>query len=288
MNIILGASGQVGSAVVKNLIDKGEPVKGIVRNEHKASALKKDGAEYAIADASNLQSLKKAFKDGDTIFVLTPETGKEENVLAETGKILENYLRAIEDSPVQKIVGLSSIGAQHDKGTGNLLMSYMLEHAFTDLKVEKVFVRPAYYFSNWLAYADIAKETGVLPTFFPEDFSLPMISPQDVAEFLANVISGKQKNEGIYELTGAAEYSSEEVASAFSKKIGKKITAKQTPRNQWEEALSKIGFSKDGIKNFIEMTQAVIDGKAKPEQNGIAQIKTKTTLEKFLNRSLSA
>ena len=43
MNIIQGASGQVGSAIVTNLVKKGEPVKGIVRSKEKAEQLKKKG-----------------------------------------------------------------------------------------------------------------------------------------------------------------------------------------------------------------------------------------------------
>jgi uncharacterized protein YbjT (DUF2867 family) len=61
MNIILGASGQVGGAVVANLKEKGEPVKGVIHDSKKAADIEKQGATVAIADAFDLPSLTEAF-----------------------------------------------------------------------------------------------------------------------------------------------------------------------------------------------------------------------------------
>ena len=66
MKIILGASGQVGSSVVSNLIKAGQEVKAVVRDEKKGEKLKKKGATVAVADAQDLHSLIPAFTDGDT------------------------------------------------------------------------------------------------------------------------------------------------------------------------------------------------------------------------------
>jgi len=65
MNIILGATGQIGSAIVKKLIEKGLPVKAVIRNKEKADELKSYGAEVAIADYFDLDSLKEAVKNSD-------------------------------------------------------------------------------------------------------------------------------------------------------------------------------------------------------------------------------
>jgi uncharacterized protein YbjT (DUF2867 family) len=121
-----------------------------VRDEKKAAKLKQQGAEAAIADANDLPALTEAFKDGDTLFVITPEDIHAEDILGDAKKLLDNYRGAIENSPIKRVVGLSSMGAQYSEGTGNLLMSYMLEHNFNDIGVSKTFIRPAYYFSNWM------------------------------------------------------------------------------------------------------------------------------------------
>jgi uncharacterized protein YbjT (DUF2867 family) len=283
MHIIMGASGQVGSAIVNNLIKNGQPVKGIIRNKDKADQLKKQGADFAIADAFNLPALTEAFKDGTTLFVITPETGKGDDVIGDTKTVLENIRKALEKSPVKKVVGLSSIGAQYNKGTGNLLMSYLLEHAFKDMDVKQTFIRPAYYFSNWLAYVPAAKANGVLPTFYPVDLSIPMISPMDVAKFATEIISSNNNEGEIYELFGPAAYTSADVAGAFAEALHNPIKAQQILRNKWEATLQKIGFSADAIKNFIEMTDAVISGSVHAENTGTIAFKGQTTLRQYVN-----
>jgi uncharacterized protein YbjT (DUF2867 family) len=286
MNIIMGASGQVGSAIVTNLVKKGQPVKGIIRNKEKAEPLKKQGADYAIADAFNLQALTEAFKGGTTLFVITPETGKGDDVIGDTRKVLDNIRKAIEKSPIKHVVGLSSIGAQYERGTGNLLMSYLLEHAFIDMDIKQTFIRPAYYFSNWLAYLPVAKANKVLPTFYPVDLSIPMISPMDVANFAAGIITSNDNGGDIFELFGPASHSSTDVANAFSEALHTSIKAQQIPRNKWEATLQKIGFSPDAIKNFIEMTDVVISGHARAENKGTIALKGETTLQQYINNAV--
>ncbi|SDF41937.1 Uncharacterized conserved protein YbjT, contains NAD(P)-binding and DUF2867 domains [Dyadobacter soli] len=285
-HIILGASGRVGSAVTDKLLESGEAVKGVVRNEEKADELKSRGADAAVADAHNLPALKVALRDGETLFALTPETGQEANVLGETNDVLTNYRAALAASGINKIVGLSSMGAQHREGTGNLVMSYMLEHAFDGLDLTRAFIRPAYYYSNWLGYLDSAKETGVLPTFFPVDQKIPMICPADVGHFAAEVLLGDDRDGTIYELSGPASLSSAEVANAFSEVLNKEIKAQQIPRKQWDDTLRSIGFSADGVRNFVEMTEAVISGKSRPEGNGTITARADTTLQEYLETTL--
>ncbi len=281
-HIILGASGRVGSAVVDQLLERGAAVKGVVRSEEKAGPLKSRGAAAALADSHNLPALKVALRDGETLFALTPETGQEENVLGDTNDILTNYRAALAASGIKKVVGLSSMGAQHREGTGNLIMSYMLEHAFDGTGLTRVFIRPAYYFSNWLGYLESAGESGVLPTFFPVDLKIPMICPTDVGHFAAEVLLNNDRDMTIYELSGPASYSSADVAKAFSEVLDREVKAQQIPRGQWAETLRSIGFSADGIRNFMEMTEAVISGQAQAEGNGTISSQVGTTLEAYL------
>lgn len=265
-----------------NLIEKGEPVKVVIRDSKKAADIEKQGATVAVADAFDLPALTEAFKDGTTLFVLTPESGESKDVLGDTKKILENYRKAVEASPIKKVIGLSSMGAQYSEGTGNLLMSYMLEHAFEGMDVKTTFIRPAYYFSNWMMYLDVAKQKGILPTFFPVDLAIPMISPLDTGKNAADIITMEGTAGKIYELKGPILYSSKDVASAFAVALGKEVTAVQTPRDEWGTALRGAGFSEDAINNFIDMTTAVVEGKLKNETTGVTTLTGKTTLQQYI------
>lgn len=265
MDIILGATGQIGSMLVDNLIKRGQSVRAVVRNGSKAEGLRSKGIEVSIADYFDVEALKKAFQGGSSAFLLTPENPESQDFISETKTILNNYREAILASGITKIVGLSSNGAQHESGTGNLMASYMLEHAFSDLEIEQVFVRPSYYFSNWLGYLELVKEHGILPTFFPPEMKVPMIAPSDVAEFLSEVIVCKTSEERIYEITGSHAYSSLDIAKIFGEVLNRNVILQQVLPEEWESTLIQAGFSKDGAKNLALMTKAVIEGKTKNE-----------------------
>jgi uncharacterized protein YbjT (DUF2867 family) len=284
MYVVTGASGQIGSAVANELLRRGKAVKAVVRNPQKISGTDPAGLLPAIADLFDVKALKKAFAGGDTVFLLTPENPTSSDIIGDTEQILKNYREAVQYAGVKKIVGLSSIGAQHSAGTGNLVMSYMLEHAFQDLSVKKVFIRPSYYYSNWMMYAASLKESDVLFNFFPSDLSIPMVAPPDVAEFIAKVMCDDAVEDGrVYELVGPVDYTAADVASVFSSLLHRKIDAQQMPRNTWKETLLQVGFSGHAAANLVDMTNAVIERKAVPERRD--PIRLTTPLEEYLRKN---
>ena len=276
MNIVLGASGQIGSRIVSELTQLGKPVRAVVRNPSKAKL--PGNVEVKTADFFDPDALKTALAGGTSVFLLTPENPASVDVLGETRTILDHYRQAIISSEVSRIVGLSSIGAQHKSGTGNLQMSYLLEHYFQDLSVEQVFIRPAYYFSNWLGYFETVKKEGVLPTFFPVEQRIPMVAPPDVAVFIAGLLSGHNEQAQIIEMGGPAEYSSLDVARTFGQILRKKVEVYGIPEAEWDSTLKKVGFTEDATSNMIEMIRAVVSGKAVPENPGSGLVRMKTDM----------
>ncbi|HEX3074788.1 MAG TPA: NmrA family NAD(P)-binding protein [Ignavibacteriales bacterium] len=260
MNIVLGASGQIGSMLVDNLLEKDPAIKAVVRSASKAQALKAKGIKTVIADFMNADSLKDTFAGGSSLFMLTPENPASPNHLKDIKTALNNIKEAVLLSGLKRITGLSSMGAHNGLGRGSLEASYLLEHTFDHINIRKIFVRPSYYFSNWLGYVELVKEHGALPTFFPPDMKIPMVAPQDAAAFLARAMTG-EFDEGPYEISGPREYSSAEIADVFGKVLNRSVAVQQIMPEDWEGALLQAGFTKDGAKNLMLMTQAVIDGK---------------------------
>ncbi|NDW10177.1 NmrA family NAD(P)-binding protein [Dysgonomonas sp. 520] len=281
MNIIVGATGQVGSNLIGELKNSGFPVRAVVRNPDKLSD---KTIEARTADLFHLEQLTEAFKGGTTVFVLTPENPTSNDIIEDTKQIVENYKRAIQVTGIKKVVALSCVGAHIDSNTGNILMSRILEQTLDELDIEKVFVRPSYYFSNWLMYVETMKQYGVLPSFFPEDLKVEMHSPIDLAKFIAKVMT-ETLTEKVYELTGQQKYSSLDVANIFSKLLNKNVSVQSIPQENWIETLMSVGFTENTAKNLSDMTQAVIDNKIVAEHPSNT-VKLSTTLEKYIEEQL--
>ena len=126
------------------------------------------------------------------------------------------------------------------------------------------------------------KQYGVLPTFFPGDLGIEMISPLDVAKFIAGQIILKRKEEKeTLTLAGPNKYSSLEVANIFSKILDKEITVQPIPTERWEDTLINVGFTNNTATNLIKMTQVAVDKKAVPAKPREVK-KLPTTLDKYL------
>ncbi len=286
MNIVLGASGQVGSTVAKELFQLGEPVKAVVRNPQKADKLKNMGMEVVIADSFDAKALAKVLEEGTTVFLLTPEDMTSNNILSDNQRILHNYKESIIKSGIKKIVGLSSVGAQHKEGTGFVELSYDLEHTFEDVPVSYTFVRPAYYFSNWLAFLPVTKEQGILPTFFPVDMKIPMNSPKDVGKFIAGLMASNETLETVYELTGPKLYSSSDVATILGTVLKRDVKTIEIPVDQRFGSLKNAGFSDDAANYMVKLIEAVINGKMAHEKPENELFTLPTPLDDFFKESI--
>src|SRR5690606_6584247 len=126
------------------------------------------------------------------------------------------------------------------RNTGNLLMSNMLEHEFISLPINQIFIRPSYYYSNWLMSVDMVKMKGILPSFYPTDLKIDMNSPIDVAEFIANKISEGVNKSELIELVGPQQYSPNDVAEEIKKVIRQEVKVQEIPREKWVETMKNI------------------------------------------------
>lgn len=260
MDIILGATGRVGAKLVETLLEKGRAVRAIVRNPDKAKSLRRKGAFIAVADFTNAQAIRTAFDGGDSVFVITAEDPASADGVAEATMFLEACRDAVQATGIRRVIGLSSGGAQHATGTGFLMVSYRLEHAFDGMDVEKAFIRPSYYYSNWMMSLPVVQEYGILPTFFPIDFAVPMIAPEDVARFAAQVFAGEVESRTIHNITGPQAYASIDIARLLGEVLGREVTASRTPEDAWIETLTSVGFSPANAKHMADMTAAVLSG----------------------------
>lgn len=182
---------------------------------------------------------------------------------------------------------MSCIGAHIEGKTGNILMSQLLEKQFGDFIIEKIIIRPSYYFSNWLGYLSTIEQYGVLPTFFPEDLKVEMHSPLDLADFIADVIAKPlgQPKTTVYELVGRTKYSSLDIAKTFSTVFNKDVFAQSIASDKWRETLLSVGFTNNTANNLCDMTQAVVDGLTSPEYPN-STITLKTDFENYIKQQL--
>jgi len=70
--LVCGATGATGSVVVRELLERGLPVRGLTRSRERAEELRALGAEVAIGDLNEPASLWDAFNRVERVYLATP------------------------------------------------------------------------------------------------------------------------------------------------------------------------------------------------------------------------
>ncbi len=261
MHIILGATGHVGSALTEELLRRGEPVTVLTRDGRKASGWAQRGARVAVADARDVASLRDVFRRGKRLFLLNPPAAPSTDPAVEERATLGGILDALAGSGLEKVVALSTYGAQPGERIGDLGVLYEMEQRLAAQPIAASVVRAAYLMSNWDAALATARSEGVVHTFYPPDFALPMVAPRDVGRLAARLLTEPAGQTGLSSIEGPAACSPADVAAAFAAALGRRVVAVETPRARWREALEAAGFSAPAAESMAAMTALTLEGR---------------------------
>lgn len=259
MYIILGATGHVGSALAKTLLDKAEPVTIVSHDELKAVDWINAGAHAAVVDIHDVKALHEVFNRGRKLFLLNPPAAITTDTVKEERKTLDCILRALEGTGITKVVGESTYGAQPGNGAGDLNVLFDMEQALKKQGLPNSIIRAAYYMSNWDASIQTALEDGIVHSLYPVDFKLPMVAPDDLGYAAAELITESADTTRTVYVEGPEKYSANDVAAAFSKALNMNIKAVHTPEDQWAKSLIAQGFCKKAAQSMCAMTKITLE-----------------------------
>jgi uncharacterized protein YbjT (DUF2867 family) len=274
MHIILGGTGHVGSAVATALLAHGEPVTIVTRNDSRAAEWRGRGAQVAIADAHDVASLRRVFRQGRRLFLLNPPADPSTDTDVEERKTVAAMVAALEGSGLEKIVAQSTYGAQAGERCGDLTTLYDLEQSLRAQSIPVSIVRAAYYMSNWDFSLETAEKEGVVQTLFPADFKLPMVAPQDLGRVAARLLVEPVERLGLHYVEGPERYTPADVAKAFADVLSRSVQVVTVPRADWKETFKSMGFSEPAAESYARMTAATVDGQAempdRPERGQVS------------------
>ena len=258
---ITGASGRTGSAAAQALLDRGLPVRVILRNPAKANVWHARGAEVAIADLDDVDAMSAALADTSGAYIVSPQQYDREHLFERAIVIAETVETAVRRAAVPLIVALSSVGAGKDHDIGWIAMNRSLEQALGRLPIPVAFLRAAYFMENWQPMIQQAMSTGYLPSFLaPLQRALPMVATTDIGSIAADVLQQEWHSQRIIDLAGPAEYSPANVAFSLSKQVGRSVNAVAIAEKDWAAVLAGTGMSSAAREGFVEMTRGLNSG----------------------------
>lgn len=211
------------------------------------------------ADIEDIGSLKAAFEKGRRAFLLNPSANPSSDTDAQERRTIDNILRALEGSGLEKVVAASTYGAQPGEPAGDLTTLWELEKGLQNQPIPAAINRGAYYMTNWLGLIDVVKTTGKLPTMFPADFLMPMVAPLDLGDAATKRLLSPVDDTGICHVEGPERYTPQHVADAFAKAVGRPVQLEVAAVEAAEQIFCEMGFSPSAAKSYTRMVALTLN-----------------------------
>jgi NAD(P)H dehydrogenase (quinone) len=261
MYAVMGITGNVGGAVARALLARGEKVRGIVRDPAKAAGWQKQGVELFKADYHDAEALTAALSGVDGVFVMVPPNFAPSPGYVETRATLEVLHKALSKAQPPKAVYLSSIGAEHTSGLGLITSSHLLEQTLGDLPFPHAFLRAGWFFENSAGDVASARDEGRIQSqLFPLDRKFSLVATADIGKVGAETLTQSWKGTRHIEVAGPTGTSPIEMANAFAEVLGRPVEAVAVPRDQWEVLWVSQGMPEGRTAPRAEMVDGFNSG----------------------------
>lgn len=235
-----GATGTQGGPVARRLVGAGEPVRLLVRDPEKAPVgeLAAQGAEVAVGDLGDLDSLRAAHGGVDRVFL---------------------HLPLQYDFSLHKAYGENAITAAREAGV-ELMVFNTTAHVYegTDVEVYNVrqevvdelrasgvpaiVLRPTFYMDVLLGPWILPgiRDEGVLAFALPDDHRMSWVSAEEVGAYSVAALGRPELAGRTFDIAGPDALSGDEIAAILSRALGKPIRWVGITAQDYEQALAPL------------------------------------------------
>ena len=250
--LVTGATGNIGSLIVPQLLEKGVNVRILVRNVSKAAGMKEAGVEVFEGDFEDLQALYRATEGVDAVMAITP---------AGPGAVAqgEALLNAALKSGKPYYVRLSAIGAADDAPTDNGRLHYQTDQAVIRSGLPFTILRPHYFMQNLFMAAGTINTEGKMYLGMGQG-SLGMIDVRDIADACVAILLSDDHKGKIYTPTGPESITFSRVSAIISNGMGKQVDYVPIPIEAVGQAILDAGWGEWGSKVMMDYSRAYSQG----------------------------
>lgn len=244
MILVTGATGTIGSEVVRGLVKRGVAVRATTRDPSRVTM--PSDVEVVRADFGDPPSLRSAASGVTTLFLLSA-----------AGPTLPEHdlamIDAAREAGVRKVVMLSAIRTDEmERFRGGLLGSWHRpgEQAVRDSGMAWTVLRPTSFASNSLQWAGAIRAGEPIPNAMGAGRQ-GIIDPRDVSAVAVETLVSPGHDGAVHTLTGPDLLTVEDQAEALTRVLRRAVTTVDTPPERMREQLLGSGVDPAYVEVFV-------------------------------------
>jgi NAD(P)H dehydrogenase (quinone) len=241
MIVVTGATGQLGTHVVEDLLSKvpAEEIAVVVRDAAKAVCFGERGVEVRVADYNDPASLDDAFNEGEKVLLISG---------SEVGQRIPQH-KAVVDAAKQAGVALLAYTSVLGGPAADMELArehQATERYITDSGLPYVLLRNGFYHEVYTEALGQSIASGGLLTSSVEGAKVATAARADYAAAAVAVLTGEGHENQAYELSGDEAWTFEEFAEEISRQLGSELPVNRVPADVHREILVGAGLP-DGL-----------------------------------------
>ena len=257
MILVTGATGQLGTAVVKNLLKKtsANQIAAFVRNESKASALKEKGVDIRVGSYDDTASLDKAMHGIEKVLLIAGTD--EDNRLQQH----QNVVDAAKKAGVQCIAYTSRTLKDRNTLANKLMVGHFQTEDYIKASgLNYALFRNVLYMDTLPQFVGGEKvfETGIhVPT---GDGRVPFALRSEMGEAIAHALLESGCGNRIYKLTGSESYSFDDVAATLEDLSGKEVNYTPAEKSAYSAQMKERGVPETMVTRVVGFLTDIKNG----------------------------
>lgn len=256
--LVTGASGNLGSLVINDLLARGVAPSDIVagsRDPSKLASLTAKGVATAKVDFDDAASLEKAFTGIDRLLIVSTDE------LGTPGKRLEQHKAAV---AAAKASGVGRIFYTSLPQAETSAVSFAPDHLGTEQAIKAsglpyTIFRNGWYMQNLFMAIPPALAGGQWYTAAGEG-KTSFIAREDIASAIAASLAAPADGNNTYTLTGSEAFSNAEIAALVTEATGKPLAVVPVTEAQLAEGMAAHGVPAPFIPTLVSFDTAIRAG----------------------------
>jgi len=257
--LVTGAGGQlgaVGRTVTGLLLDRGLPVRAMVRREDdRAAALRKAGAEVVIGDLLEPADVYRVVGGCRRIyFGMSVSPGYLEATVTMAAVAREVGVDALVNMSQMTV---SQMSLQNTTPSPQQRQHWLSEQALAWSGLPVVTIRPTVFLEGFFLplTAPSVRDRDRIELPFGQGKTNP-VAAADVGRVVAAVLTNPKPHLGrVYELTGPRSQDMHGVAREYSDALNREVTYADIPSDDWERELKKLGLPEHLTRHLVTMAE---------------------------------
>lgn len=250
--LVTGATGNIASLVIPELINGGAKVKAFVHDSSKAEKLKEAGAEIIQGEYSDQDALNSAAEGVDSIMAITAPN-------PDAASQASNIIEAAKNSGSPYFLRISAIGAASDAPTENGKLHFETDEAIIASGLKHTILRPHFFMQNTFMSVESILADGNMYWGMGEG-KLGLIDVRDITDCCVKILLEGGHENKIYTPTGPESISFSEIAKIIGGGIQKDVTYVPVPEEAVRKAILDMGWGEWGAQIMVDYSKAYSEG----------------------------